>query len=71
MTYCPGVPHDGHDSDSQTCPLDDPRHISRVRARRAAEQAERDLFKEIEPQPKTVMGMLRRALQADDETEQP
>jgi hypothetical protein len=71
MTYCAGVPHEGHDSEEQECPLDDPRHISRVRGRRAVEQAERDLFKEIEPPQRTVMGMLRRALTDDHETEQP
>lgn len=70
MTYCPGIPHEGHDAESDPCPIDHPMHIYRVRARRAARSAERDLFKEIEPQQQTPMGMLRRALN-DDEPEQP
>jgi hypothetical protein len=69
MTYCLGVPHEGHADDAAACPLDHPCHISRVRAWRAAAQAERDLFAEIEPQPQTVMGMIRRAL--DDPEEAP
>lgn len=42
----------------------DPRSYAYVNARRAAEQAERDLFRDIEPGPATPtpVGMLLRAL---------
>ncbi len=69
MTYCPGFPHEGHETESEPCPLDHPMHISRVRARRAADEAERALFAEIEPPRQTVMGMLRRVLSDNEETE--
>lgn len=47
----------------------DPRSAVYVRAQRAANEAERDLFREIEPKPEPGIGtLLRRALQgkADD-----
>lgn len=44
----------------------DPRHVYQARAWRVARDAERDLFREIEPKPKnTLMGMLSRALRGD------
>lgn len=45
---------------------DDPMHIDNVRARRAADSAERDMYRaiarEIDGAPVTPVGMLRRAL---------
>lgn len=47
----------------------DPMHIYNVRARRAADQAERDmhraLAREIDGPPQTVMTMLRKALEGE------
>ena len=67
MTYCPGIPHEGHETDSGPCPLDHPMHISRVPAWQVARDAERDLFAEVEPPRQTVMGMLRRARGGNEE----
>lgn len=49
--------------------LDDPRHIYNVRARRAVDQAERDMLRaldrELDPSPRrTPVGMVMRALQS-------
>lgn len=50
---------------------DDPMNIDNVRARRAADGAERDMYREIAQQiddpPITPVGMLLRALRADDQ----
>lgn len=52
--------------------LSDPRHIYNVRARRAADTAERDMLRaiqrEIDGPPQTVMGMIRRALESTNDT---
>lgn len=49
-------------------PSDDPMHIDNVRARRAADAAERDMYRElareIDGPPVTLVGMLRRALES-------
>jgi hypothetical protein len=47
--------------------FDDPRHIYQARAYRAAKDAERDLFREIESKPEnTPVGMMLRALRGSD-----
>jgi len=66
-TYCPGIPHEGHTDERQPCPIDHPMHIYRVRARRAADEAEKELFAEVEPPRQTPMGMLRRALSDEEQ----
>jgi hypothetical protein len=43
-----------------------------VNARRAADEAERDLFRELEPKPEpgsTHVGMMLRALRSDSDVE--
>lgn len=56
---------------------DDPRHICNVRASRAADQAEdqmwRDLEDEVDPRPRpaTPFGMLRRALAGEPPAARP
>lgn len=53
-------------TDSERDPLLDPRSYAYVNARRAAEQAERDLFAEVEPKPRPgIVGMVIRALRDD------
>lgn len=48
----------------------DPRHIYNVRARRAADQAEREMFQklalEVDPRPRPgIFDMLKRALESE------
>lgn len=49
----------------------DPMHIDNVRARRAADGAERDMYRaiarEIDGPPATPMGLIRRALSGDEQ----
>lgn len=70
MSYCLGVPHEGHESEDEPCPMDHPMHIYRVRAWHAAKSAEREMFRDVAKdagiQGNTPMGMIRRALEAED-----
>ncbi len=69
MTYCPGVPHEGHESEDEPCLFDHPEHIYRARARHAVRTAEREMnreiAKEIGHRPNTPMGMIRRAFKEE------
>ncbi len=71
MSYGLGVPHEGHTSTDEPCPMGHPMHIYRVRAQHAARSAEREMYRKVAKdaalQGNTPMGMIRRALNGEGE----